>query len=188
MSHWHHAGWPRSRSAKPPSAARETFHEKAPRCQCEGRAGEAPLTLIRARLVSAPRRSPEATPVAWPPGKLDAGRGGAGGGVTAAAKRRLSGPSLPGNLRRSSGHGRSRPLVGRRRRRRSYGRLESSTVDDAWRCRRPRGVAAGVPRSKESSWPGRERVWSRFHSHSTRAPAIRGSVHAGVRRCGMLPS
>jgi hypothetical protein len=79
---------------------------------------------------------------------------------------------LTWSLSRSSGHGRFRPLVGRRRRRRSYGRPESSTVDDA---------GAG-------SWPGRERVWSRFHSHSMRAPAIRGSVHAGVRRCGMLPS
>jgi hypothetical protein len=64
------------------------------------------VVLVRARPVSAPRRSPEATPVAWPPGKLDAGRGGAAGGVSVAAQRRLSGSSFAGNLWRWSGHGR----------------------------------------------------------------------------------
>jgi len=34
--------------------------------------------LARAPAVSALERRPEPAPVAWPPGKLDAGRGGAG--------------------------------------------------------------------------------------------------------------
>jgi hypothetical protein len=41
-------------------------------------------SLARALQVSALGRPPESTPVAWPPGELDADGSGAGGGATAA--------------------------------------------------------------------------------------------------------